>query len=308
VVVAGAHANNTAAAALLLRQHGIRPVLCLRAPRGTALGGLNTLAWRLAVPPADVHWVPPSTTTDAHQAHAHILAAALAAADPDAAPVEVLPEGASHPDAWAGALLLADDLGGAAWRHVIIDAGTGMTAAGLLVGLAFTALAERVPLGPVPVPVPVRARGPVPTVHVVVVAGGAAAFQRRLEEGLAWAAERVARVPPAALAAHLPPYHVHASTAGGRAFAPGNAATLASVVRYARSAGVLFDPVYTAKLMIETERLLARPDDHGARLDGPVLVVHTGGTWALPGFAERLCRVAGHVPPLPTELARTRRL
>ena len=287
VVLGGPQSNNIPAAAALLRQQGIRPFLCLRRPRPPAdrteaavpfplpyVG--NALLWQPLVPAADVHWVPSDCPIDAMLVHAAEVARRRAAELGGA--VDVLPEGANHEDAWAGALLLADDVvanaaaavpaPAAMFDHVFVDAGTGLTAAALLVGLAVDGR---------------WAAGGPPTVHVVLVASSPAAFAAQVEHGLERAAALLA-LDAAQLRARLPAYHVHVPAVAGRSFGPGTAAVFAAIAKTARRTGLLLDPIYSGKLFAEAEHLLQQD----ATLAGDILLIHSGGVPALFGFPDRL--------------------
>jgi len=287
VVLGGPQSNNIPAAAALLQQNGIRPSLCLRRPRAPAgrpevaaplplpfVG--NALLWQPLVSAADVHWVPSDCPIDAMLVHASEVARRCATELGGA--VDVLPEGANHADAWAGALLLADDVvanataavsGPAAmFDHIFVDAGTGLTAAALLAGLAVDGR---------------WATGGPPIVHVVLVAGSPAAFSAQVEHGLERAAALLA-LDAAQLRARLPAYRVHVPAVAGRSFGPGTAAVFATIAKTARRAGLLLDPIYSGKLIAEVEHLLQQ----STMLAGDILLIHSGGVPALFGFQNRL--------------------
>lgn len=149
-----------------------------------------------------------------------------------------LPEGAACDESWEGALTLAAGVEQNCLRYgfrpdrIVIDAGTGFTAAALVAGLQGG--------------------------HVCVLQlAGDTGWQQRL--------------PAEARAS----FEVWRPTTA-RSFGSVNAAVRREVERMAREEGILVDPVYTAKLCLETRK---RP------CAGTTLIVLGGGTLSLMGFS-----------------------
>lgn len=134
---------------------------------------------------------------------------------------EVIPEGGVGPDALLGAMSLGLDIVEQMreedFRHVWIDAGTGLSAQALIYALG--ELLENPPL-----------------VHVVLCAGNEESFAKDLE---AYAFRRAPYV------CHRPPT--------ARSYGATNQTVWQTIDRYLQMEGVLLDPMYSAKLILAYE-------------------------------------------------------
>lgn len=175
-----------------------------------------------------------------------------------------LDEGLDHPAAYPGAASLAADLHrnederGERFRHVVIDAGTGVSAAAMILNDARH----------------LRGTGFRRHYHVVLIAGDEAYFGRQ------WA--KVARILPGTEGLCPGQLGVEFYRPDvGKSFGSTPAAVFATIRKVARQDGVLLDPIYTAK----TYEVLAR---RIAPLPGAKVMIHTGGGLSLGGFLDRL--------------------
>lgn len=168
-------------------------------------------------------------------------------------------EGGAQAEALLGAMSLALDIVqqekilGFEFSHVAVDAGTGLTAQALILGLALL--------------------GRYPHCEVVLCAGSSAEFAAGLLQRQQELADRDGLVirEPLRYASHRPPT--------ARSFGSSNAAVFEEIRRTAQDSGVLLDPIYSAKLFL-TMREKVLSYDHEAR----VLLIHSGGVLSLFGF------------------------
>ncbi|MDX1906021.1 MAG: pyridoxal-phosphate dependent enzyme [Bacteroidia bacterium] len=248
----GERSNHLAALVPLLTEAGIQAEVFVRARVGDPAQG-NTLLLRLALPPERIHrldaaaWPQASATADA-----------WLKTQPQ--PAYLIPEGGTCPPALAGAMTLATDIhrnehrNSLAFDHIITDAGTGLTAAALILAAPLAGLSAHI--------------------HVMMAAGSPASFGEMLHQAGEWLFAATGISPRyAAYTLHEPPT--------ARAFGSINQAVLAESRRLAREHGLYADPVYTAKLFL-TARHLA------PSLTGEVLIIHGGGGTGLLGFGEKL--------------------
>lgn len=161
----------------------------------------------------------------------------------------VLWEGASVPQALAGAMSLAKDVCdnevflNCRFQHIFIDAGTGFSAAALIKGLNLLEHQAQV--------------------HVLLLADDEALFKSKLHSWL--------NCDPVNYDCFYP------TTA--RAFGAVNQTIKNEVKRLAREEGILADPIYAAKLFYEARQFI-----ECKALKGNVLVIHSGGTLTIPNF------------------------
>lgn len=170
----------------------------------------------------------------------------------------LLPEGAWCAPALQGAMTLADDIlrnqqeSGVVFDHIFVDAGTGLTALAMHFGL--------------------RQAGSNAAVCIVSMAEEEEKFKERKKDVMNWMG-----LEGDALADFR---FLRPATAPS--FGSLNGTVREAVLRYARNFGVLTDPVYTAKLLLTAEQLIAEEN-----LMGNILVIHSGGTATLHGYADR---------------------
>lgn len=248
VVIGSAQSNQVLAAAQLLPQAGIKPIFFLK--QGNHNGPGNAFLTRLLSSEAIIRQF------EAREWHG-VEAVARTFAEESESKTYVLPEGAFCPPALPGTFSLATDLlqnleehPGIQPRHLFVDAGTGLSAIGLLMGLARADLASP------------------PMVHIVGMAMDQPAFEARLATAFGW---------PEAYPEVIP-YH-YSQPQNAKSFGAVNATVLNAIQRYARDWSVLTDPIYSAKLFWEAERIIKEDE-----LEGDIVLIHSGGVNSLMGF------------------------
>jgi 1-aminocyclopropane-1-carboxylate deaminase/D-cysteine desulfhydrase-like pyridoxal-dependent ACC family enzyme len=260
VLIGGAHSNNVASLAQLLLERGIEPFAFLRGEAELPSQG-NHLLNRMLLGPQRLRYVPRSEW-DQVQDTAHQYAEARRAAGYR---TFVINEGSASVPALPGTCSLMTDMLrnetqlGLSFSDVFIDAGTGMTAAALLLMDAAMATQKRI--------------------HVILTACTAEAFQQQLT---AWhyhfeqlIQQTVPRPEPASLqSSRLAP-----------AYGKVDSATLDAVVHLAQTYGVLADPVYAAKLLVTARALI-----NEQQIGGTPLLIHSGGGTGLWGYQTELAR------------------
>ncbi len=138
------------------------------------------------------------------------------------------------------------------FRHVFIDSGTGMSAIGLILGLAY--LRKNI------------------KIHVVLVAGKEVEFsekltffhnhlQKLLQESFSIDSYRCL-------------FPVTAKSFGSH-----NASIFKEIKETAEKEGFFLDPIYSAKLLLTTKKMVKEEG-----LDGNILWIHSGGALSLSGF------------------------
>lgn len=255
VVIGSAYSNHVLSLQQLLIENGIRSTLFLRGDRTRPLQG-NLLLTSLFTSPSAIHWFSKATwQTVESQAHAY--------AQEQQHPTFVLPEGGFCAAALPGALTLTLDLQDNVKAmelnidHIFIEAGTGLTAGALILGLHWL-------------------KHPA-TVHVFLLAEDTAAFVSRLKACHEMFMQLICTSCPFPqnFALHLPQLTGRFGQIHSRLFG--------SIAEIARKEGFLTDPIYTAKLFMESKHLLAKEN-----IKGNILIHHSGGALSLFGFQEQL--------------------
>jgi 1-aminocyclopropane-1-carboxylate deaminase len=237
VVLGARNSNNVLAAAQLLAEAGIRCHLVLRAAADSRLPDTVFDLVRQLVPDERITHVP----RHEWDRHAELARGLLAETGGTGA---IIPEGGSRLESIPGAMTLGLDICrneqavGREFADIFVEAGTGLSAIGLALGLAAAAPRRR-------------------TLHVLCTAVSCTDFLALYRR---WTMAVGDRAP-----------HVMAhETSSGPPPLP--AATMADITAASRATGVLFEPHYSGRLLPVVARMLAT----GAA--GPdSLLVHTGG-------------------------------
>lgn len=181
----------------------------------------------------------------------------------------VIPEGGLCPESLPGALSLALDVirnereGAREFSRLYLDSGTGMSAIGLVLGLAVADAASRQR-----------------EVCVTLVAGTEQGFRERLESYRRMLQERFQ------LTAKRDPALTFLRPPTAPKFGSVNRSVLVCCRDAAREQGILMDPVYSAKHYMAMGRHLGeRPADH------PPLFVFNGSPLGLCGFQSQLAEL-----------------
>ncbi len=176
--------------------------------------------------------------------------------------VFLIREGGAQLEALWGSLTLPWDIVrqeqelGFCFTKIWVDAGTGLTAQALILGLGLLQSKAHC--------------------EVLLCAGREADFEKDLLERRAELASALQmEIPCASFQCHRPP--------SARSFGATNQAVFQEIQRTAGESGVLLDPIYSAKLFMT---LRASPNLLGP--EDRVLILHSGGTSSLFGFPEDL--------------------
>lgn len=138
--------------------------------------------------------------------------------------------------------------------HLFIDSGTGFTAAALIAGCNFLKKKTQI--------------------HVVLVAGSEAAFQKKVDDANEWLKEAGGLFPFSSS------YKTYDSQTA-KSFGAVNKKLLSFIESFAKAEGVFLDPIYNAKLFFSAKEIIER--DH---LQGKILIIHSGGTASLLSFND----------------------
>ncbi len=259
-VIGGSQSNQVLASAQILRQEGIDFQLVVK--EGHFDGPGNSFLTEILVPSSE--WIKVSSS---NWPRVEQIASDLAQGA--SVPSYVQPEGAWCAEALPGTFSLARDIADQTAHgtttplpdHIFIEAGTALSAIGLLLALPTY-------LKP----------GQLPVVHILLMAMDETGFRERLEEAVDWAAAKLPNHFPTS----LPSFHLHIPH-NAKSFGSVNRTVLESIIRYARENGILTDPIYSGKLFYEAERIIK-----AAGLSGNILLIHSGGQSNLPGFYEKI--------------------
>ncbi len=173
----------------------------------------------------------------------------------------IIPEGASMLASLPGSLSLAMEIHEQrtqkTFDHIFVDAGTGFIAISLILGLAITKYPAQV--------------------HVVALAGTEESFAAKLNH---WkrALELLLgnKLPP------LPSFQLYFPRTCA-AFGSTNKEIFDTIADIAENENFLLDPVYSAKMFIESKLIIQERS-----IKGDALLIHSGGTYALSGFTDEL--------------------
>jgi 1-aminocyclopropane-1-carboxylate deaminase len=259
-VIGGANSNHVVAAAMLLREKGIEVVPFLKK---THAAGTNPFLLSLMVDPIGWRWIDHDQWPEVEK----VAEEFVAECESKGIKADFIPEGGSMKWAIEGAMTLAADIQRNAqeseltFSDIFIDAGTGLSASALVMGLYEQNLA--------------------PNVHVTLMADSEDVFLQKFKKYCGWYEEVLGRQLPDLthrLVLHRP--------AIAPSFGSVNAEVLAAVKRYAQR-GILCDPIYSAKHFVAVDKYL---DEMAGKRTIQGLIIHSGGAQALPGFEGRLNR------------------
>lgn len=255
VLLGGPFSNNILSLSQLLLENRIVPTLFLRGKEPSYLQG-NFLLLQMLLPLASMHWIPRS---DWCNIHAHISDYIDRRFD-----VELIPEGASFFPAFPGALTLPVDIIrneqelNLSFDHIFIDAGTGFSAAALLLAFAFIHK---------------------PTCcHLVLLAEKEKDFLRRLNQ---WHLDFEAWIGKSC---PFPTNYRCWRSSLAPSFGSTNQTVFKFLIEMSRCHGLFLDPIYSGKLFHQAKKHLE--EDYS--LQGNILIIHSGGALTLLGFQEQI--------------------
>jgi len=254
ILIGSAFSNHIISFSQCLIENRYEPVLFLLKRYNIQIKG-NHLLMKLLVSDGQVHWV-------SEQDWAHVEEIAQKWAQNQPYKCLVVPEGACMVEALLGSLTLPLDIlrykTQYSFDHVILEAGTGLTAIALI--LAFAWLSEKT------------------IIHVLLLGSSPEAFLEKLEFFLRTFNETFQSF---LTIEQIRPYFQLHIPKTARSFGSVNSHVLNMVCYMAKNEGILADPIYSAKLFLEGSKIISD-------LQGKVLFVHGGGGLSLMGFQEAL--------------------
>ena len=249
-ILGGPGSNNVLALSLLLTEHKIPYTLFLQGNKNTKVQG-NFFFTLLGTPSDKIIWIEEDLEFDQIKVlYEEKLQKRFS----------WVPLGASSKQSLPGALTLAEDIfrnqkeHSLTFSHIFIDAGTGFTAAALLIGLGY-----------------LKFQG---TAHIVQVAGGDLEFFVMLEESKKHFNDLFG-VPASPIE-----FHMHRPKKA-KSFGSISKEHLEFITQMARKEGILLDPMYNAKLFLEAKESIIEE-----KLSGNILIIQSGGTLSLSGFTQ----------------------
>jgi len=262
VLIGGAYSNNIVGLTQLLIERGITPHLLLRGDHPPYCKG-NFLLTSLLVPTSQITWIP---RADWDQVTSR--AQALVQSFPTGSAI-LIPEGACMVEALPGSLTLGEDIvrneqaHHLGFEHIFIEAGTGLAAIGLMVGLA------------------IHARNP--HIHIVLLALTQQEFLERLQEFYQQLLPTMKE--PIVWERLVEKLHFYTPTTA-QSFGSTNHQVFETMIQVSRQDGILTDPVYTAKLLFMAKQIILTTSD----VLGNILVIHGGGGLGMMGFQDQLAK------------------
>lgn len=255
VVIGSAYSNHVLSFTQLLIENGIQPTLFLKGNPDRSLQG-NALLTSLFIPSSAIQWFSQSDWKDV-ESIAHNYAAK------QKQPTYVLPEGGFSAAALPGALSLPLDLlaneqsQNMQFDHIFIESGTGFMASSLILGLSWLQHPAHV--------------------HMILLAEDEKAFVMRLKHCHAMFNQLTGT--HTALPSNFSLYKPELS----KGFGEINRSLFENIAHLARQEGFLTDPIYSAKLFIESKNLIIQK-----KMKGNLLIHHSGGSLTLMGFQHQL--------------------
>ena len=232
------HSNHVLSMLQLLKQEGLPYQLFLQRPVSSEKMG-NAFFLSLLIQEEEVIWIEKEKIPDVLQQQEEFF---------------LIPMGGCMKEALPGSLTLALDILAneeelnLTFDHVCVDAGTGMSAIGLILGMSYL---QR----------PVQ-------VHVVLMAGKESEFEEKLfffhKELQTLLQESFPLISYQCL-----------FPATSKSFGSHNASIFQIIKKTAEKEGFFLDPLYTAKLLLTVKEI---------QMKGNVLWVHSGGALSLSGF------------------------
>lgn len=263
ILLGGPYSNNILSLAQVLIENNIKPFLFLRGEAPLEKKG-NFLLTSLFVPLEHQYWIPRNQWID-------VEAIATKAAVNFPKPWIIIPEGACMEPSLAGAATLAIDIlknqqqKKIQFNHLFIEAGTGLSAIGLILGLGYIPSIKL-------------------NVHVLLLADDETLFRQKLKHYHA-AFSKIIRDQIPYLEDNIQ-LNFYTPTVA-KSFGSVNKGVLETIVKVARREGFLTDPIYSAKLYSESVRIIETQN-----LSGNSLIIHSGGALTLMGYADVLKEIA----------------
>ena len=252
ILLGGEHSNHLPAIIQLLREKRIKFRVCVKQSHQSAKKG-NRFLLHLLIRDDEIEYLDSDSWKDAE---AYLR-------EQYGPEVFILPEGASCEASLPGAASLSLDLRrnekeiDLTFSHLFLDAGTGMSAAGMILAQSHLQHPAHI--------------------HVVLMAGEKQAFMQQLETYAAYWKDVFGKD-----IREFPRLHLYYPQSG-KSFGSVNQEVLKSIRKMAQQEGLLLDPVYNAKLFQTAFHQIEEQN-----LSGNICIVHSGGGSGLMGFAEKL--------------------
>lgn len=254
IVLGGPFSNNVLSLTQLLLENHIAATLFLRGSEPPLSKG-NFLLLQMLVPASSMHWIPRRQWPKIDETILSYTA--------DRSHCFVIPEGSATFPAFPGALTLPLDIIqneeelGISFDHVFIDAGTGFSAAALLLGFAFLRKTT--------------------TCHLLLLADEEKNFLLRLQDWHVKFEEWIGEKCP------FPTHFSCSRSSLGTSFGTTNSQLFKFLIQMARNHGFFLDPIYSGKLFHHAKKVL-----ENETFNGKTLVIHSGGALTLTGFLEEI--------------------
>ncbi|MEM7659420.1 MAG: pyridoxal-phosphate dependent enzyme [Bacteroidota bacterium] len=249
-IVGGDRSNHVIGLLQLLRERQIPTQLFLKAGSETRLSG-NRLLLDLLTEESDITWVADTSGAALFQAVSQQL-------QKQSDQYFLVPEGGSCQEALPGACSLILDIQrneealGATFDHICMDAGTGLSAAALLLTNHYLQRPTQI--------------------HIVQMAGQAGEMEQMIRQAHQWAHELGLPIP-------MPPSPNIQLPSTAKSFGRVNASVKGMVRHLARQYGILAEPLYVAKLFLSFQQLA-----YFQQLKGRILLIHSGGGTGMMGW------------------------
>ena len=241
--------NNILALCLFLKESGISPYVFLQGKKPRSMHG-NFQLISLLLEEEKTFWI------DSDQSYEEIVQEYENKLEKSFLWV---PQGSSCKHALPGALSLAEDIAlnekehNICFDHIFVDAGTGFSAAALLLGLGKLQKKAHV--------------------TVVQLAGSDFKFYLMLEECKKFFQDLYGEKP------NLPSFEVERPKLA-KSFGSVSKTHMNFIKDFAKNEGILLDPIYNAKLFLHAKEKI-----ENEKLKGNILLIESGGTFSLSGFS-----------------------
>ena len=251
IVIGGAYSNHVVGILQLAREQRIPVKLLLKeTPHKPTAGNFFLLS--LLAHPEEIHWIDAQGWPKRNQVAATLI---------ERPPGFVVPEGGFCPESIAGMATLWEEIKGhqlpieKPFDHIFIDAGTGLSAAVLEALIAW--------------------ESPHTFLHIISMADEPAQYRKKFQLVAQWLADWYSLpIPSYSNSQVYRPYTA-------QSFGSVNASVRQYCQSLARTEGILTDPIYSAKLYMNAQKIMA-----AANLQGDILIIHSGGGTGLMGFSS----------------------
>ncbi|MDF2550027.1 MAG: putative 1-aminocyclopropane-carboxylate deaminase [Chlamydiales bacterium] len=256
ILIGSAFSNHILSLSQLLIEEQISSSLILLESQQKALTG-NHLLIRLFHEGEDIHYL----SRDRWQSKGQYAEELANAFQLKGEKVFIVPEGGACQEAILGSATLAEDIlqnerqQGLSFDHIFVEAGTGFMASTLIATLP----SEK-------------------QIHVLCLGDKEQAFLERLEKTQTDLQGLLPSVSPP----FQRNFHLYRPQTG-KSFGSIPSSIWSKIRQFARQEGFLLDPIYSAKLFFEGQRLIEEK-----KLKGNILFIHSGGTLNLFGFQPNL--------------------